>query len=137
MKIVKVHSNISTEQSAVKNDRRDRIEMLYHRVSLLSGQDKILMTMYLSNGNSFAQMARLIGVNEATIGRRINKIIKRLVDGEYITCLRNRDKLNNKELEIARKYFLCGMSIRTISEKQGLSYYCVRQMLKRIQDIIS
>ena len=133
----KVHSNISTEQSAVKNDRRNRIEMLYHRVSLLSGKDKILMTMYLSNGNTFAQMARLIGVNEATVGRRINKIIKRLVDGEYITCLRNRDKLSNKELEIARKYFLCGMSIRTISEKQGLSFYRVRQILKKIQGIIS
>ena len=133
----KVHSNISTKQTAVKNGRRDRIEMLYHRVDLLSGKDKILMTMYLRNGNSFGQIARLIGVDQATVGRRINKVMKRLVDGEYIACLRNRDKLSIAELEIARKYFLCGMSIRVIAEKQRLSYYRVRLIVKRIESIIA
>ena len=132
-----VHANMSTEQLAVKTSYRERIEMLYHRVELLSGKDKVLMTMYLKNGNTFAQMARLIGVNEATVGRRISKVTKRLIDGEYIACLRRREEFSKGELEIARKYFLCGMSIRKISEKQKLSYYKVHQVLKKIRSIIS
>ena len=45
----------------------DRIDLLRARVDILTGRDKALMTMYLENGNTFRQMARIAGVNETTI----------------------------------------------------------------------
>ena len=111
----RIHANISQKLSKAKNNYRDRIDLLRSRVGLLTGKDKLLMTMYLENGNSFRQMARLVGVNEVTIARRIHKLTKRLIDGEYITCLRNRNKFTKAELDIAKDYFLLGTSIRKIA----------------------
>ena len=94
------------------------------------------MTMYLKNGNTFSQMARLAGVNETTIARRINKIIRRLTEGEYITCLRHRQLFSRKEMKIARDYFLSGKPMKIIAEKQCSSYYRVRETIKKIQRLV-
>jgi len=52
-----------------QNEYRDRIDLLRSRVNLLTGKDRLLMTMYLENSNSFRQMARLAGVNESRTKR--------------------------------------------------------------------
>jgi len=132
----RIHANISQSTLGGKNEYRDRIDLLRSRAEMLVGKDKILMTMYLKNGNSFRQMARLVGVNETTISRRIHRVIKRLVDGEYITCLRNRDKFTKAEMDVAKDYFLLGMSIRKIANKHHISYYRVRETLKKIQSLV-
>lgn len=131
-----IHTNISPMTSKAKNEYRDRIDLLRSRVNLLTGKDKLLMTMYLENGNSFRQMARLAGTNEASIARRIHKVTKRLIDGEYITCLRNRDKFTETEMAIAKDYFLLGLSIRKIAGKRHRTYYRVREILKKIQRLV-
>jgi len=131
-----IHNNISQDSLQARNEVRDRIDLLRSRVKLLTGKDRLLMTMYLDNANTFRQMARLAGVNEINIARRIHKIIKRLIDGEYITCLRNRQMFSRTEMGIARQYFLFGWSIKKIAGEQGLSYYGVRKSLKKIQRLV-
>lgn len=131
-----VHSNIAESAGAARILCRERIEVLRGRVELLSGRDKVLMVMYLENGNSFRQMARLAGVNEGTISRKINKISHRLIDGEYITCLRNRERFTKMELGVARDHYLLGLSIKRIAAKRGCTYYRIRQILKRIDGIL-
>jgi predicted DNA-binding protein YlxM (UPF0122 family) len=132
----KIHENIPQSSVKAKAEYRDRIDLLRSRVWLLTGKDKMLMTMYMENGNSFRQMARLSGVNEANIARRIHKVTKRLINGEYITCLRNRDKFDNGELDVAKDYFLDGLSMKKIAKKHGSTYYSVRKTLKKIQSLI-
>ncbi|HDY88067.1 MAG TPA: transposase family protein [bacterium] len=131
-----IHPNISLSAAENRNVYRDGIELLLGRVSLLSGKDRVLMTMYLENGNTFYQMAQLVGVNEVTIARRIQKITRRLMEGEYIECLRNRDKFNRKEMNIARDYFLGGLSIKKIAVKRKMSYYGVRERVNKIRKTI-
>ena len=120
-----------------RNEYRDRLDLLRSRVNLLTGKDKLLMTMYLENSNSFRQMARLAGVNETRIARRIHKVTKRLIDGEYITCLRNRKKFSKTEMAIAKDYFLLGLSMKKIAGKRRRSYYRVRETLKKIQRLVT
>jgi len=134
--VKRIQENISQETVEVHKGYRDRIDMLRSRVNLLGGKDKLLMKMYLENGNSFRQMARLAGVNETCIARRIYKVTERLLNGEYITCLRNRDKFSRDEMDIAKDYFLLGLSMRKISAKRHCSYYRVRETLKRFQELI-
>ncbi len=133
----KIHKNIPQSSIKTRTEYRDRIDLLRSRVSLLTGKDKLLMTMYLENGNSFRQMARLVGVNEASIARRIHKVTKRLMNGEYITCLRNRNKFSKGELDIAKDYFLAGLSMKKNAEKRDSTYYRVRKTLKKIQGLIA
>ncbi len=132
----KTHAGIPQSTSTAKIAYRDRIDMLRSRVSLLSGKDRLVMTMYLENGNTFRQMARLAGVNETSIARRIYKVTKRLIDGEYITCLRNRDKFTRTEMGVAKDYFLAGLSQRKIAVKRSCSIYRVCKILRKIQRLI-
>jgi predicted DNA-binding protein YlxM (UPF0122 family) len=131
-----VHENVSECIAEDRTEHRDRIDLLRSRMGLLRGKDKVLMTMYVENGNSFRQMARLVGVNEVSIARRIYRVTRRLIAGEYITCLQNRDRFKKGELDIARDYFVDGLSIRKIARKRRRTYYRVRETLKKIQEIV-
>lgn len=132
----KIHDNLSQRTLQTKVENRDEIELLRSRVKLLAGKDRLLVTMYLDNNNSFRQMGRLAGVNDTSIARRIDKIIKRLIEGKYIICLRNRYKFTTTEMTIAKEYFLLGFSMKKIAKKRCWSYYRVRETIKRIQQCI-
>ena len=111
----------------------DRIELLRARAQILAGKDKALMEMYLKNGSTLSQMARLAGVSEATISRRVHRLVRRLLDGEYIRCLRKCGQLDSLEQAIARDYFLEGLSRKKIALKRDVTAYQVRKMLKKIK----
>ncbi len=113
----------------------DQIELLRARAQILGGKDKALMEMYLKNGSTLNQMARLAGVSEATISRRVHRLVRRLLDGEYIRCLRKGGKLDLLEQAIARDYFLEGLSQKKIALKRGVTAYHVRKMLKTIKSL--
>ena len=132
----RLHANISPDGLKTKNSYRKRIEILRNRVSLLVGKDKLIMTMFLSNGNTYRQLAQLTGINEANIARKIHKLTERLVEGEYIQCLKNRDKLTKTQMAIAREYFLTGLSQKAIAAKRHMSAYNVRKTILKIQQII-
>ncbi|HUW20326.1 MAG TPA: hypothetical protein VMW16_13590 [Sedimentisphaerales bacterium] len=131
-----LHENIPQEALGAKNTYRARLELLRSRVSLLTGEDRLLMTMYLENGNSYRQMARLAGVNEANIARRIQRLSRRLIEGEYILCLRNRDRLTEDEMALAREHFLLGLPQRKIAEKRKWTLYQVRKTVERIRRLV-
>ena len=133
----KIHENIPHETLKIEKEYRDSIDLLRSRANMLTGKDKLLMIMHLSNSNSFRQMARLAGVSEASIARRIRKVTKRLTNGKYITCLRSRDKLTSAEMAVAKDYFLLGLSQGKIAIKRSCSVYHVRKTLKTIQHLIN
>ena len=94
-----------------------------------------MMTMYLKNSGTFRQMSRIAGINEANVARKIHKLIRRLLDGQYITCLRNRKNLTVEQIKIARDYFVDGLAMSEIARRHEISYYAVRQAMKRIQQM--
>jgi len=119
-----------------KNRRAGEIDLLRTRLNLLDGRDRVMMAMYVENGNSFRQIARLLGVNDSTIGRRIHRLRRTLLDSEYITCLRQRRKFTAHQMTIARDHFLLGMSQKRIAVKRRLSLYQVRNTIETIQQIL-
>lgn len=118
------------------SDFRSQVELLASRVGLLKGEDRLLMEMYLKHGNSFRQMARLLGVNPATVSRRVRKLCERLIDGEYIECLKNRERFTAIEMQIAEDYFLSGLSMRKIAVKRGCSRHAVKRVLRKVGAIV-
>jgi predicted DNA-binding protein YlxM (UPF0122 family) len=126
-------SQLFEQKEKTAEKLEDRVDVLRSRAQLLTGKDRLLMQMYLNNANTFSQMARLAGVNEASVSRRIHKLVRRLLDGQFITCLRSRGKLTNEQIEIARDYFVKGVPMRKIAERHKTSYYIVRQTMKKIQ----
>ena len=94
------------------------------------------MLMYLERGVSFQQMATIVGVNRSKIARRINKLIKVLLDDDYVICIRNRHLLSWSEETVARDYYIGGLSQGKIAKKRDFTVYRVRKCLRRIRWII-
>jgi len=132
----KIHSNVSQQSLDNKIKNRAQIEMLRSRLSHLDGEDKLLMTVYLENGNNTRQISRLTGRCRTRIARRINTLTKRLLNGRYIACLRNRRKFNKHQMAIAKDYFLTGLSIKKIALKRHCSRYRVTETIKKIKSIL-
>ena len=132
----KIHENITTENLVERRKRRSELDLLRSRLKLLAGKDRVLMTMYMENGNSIRQIARLLGVTESKVTRKIRSLTRRLVDGEYIECLRARERFYGHQLRIARDYFLAGLSVEKVAEKRRCSCYQVRKTLHEIQSLV-
>ena len=132
----KVHSNISRETRRAKNLCRCQMDLLRSRLYLLSGKDKLLLTMYLEKDSSFRQLARLTGVSDTIIARRIYNLIGRLTDDRYVACLRNRSRFTDQQLALAKDRFLMGLSVRKIAQKYQTTDYFVHKTLKHIQQIV-
>ena len=111
------------------------IDILRARVSILSGKDKALMKMYLEAGLTFSQMARFVGVNEATVARRIRKLSCLLLDSGYITCLRNRKRFSSLEMSIARDHYFDDLGHKKIAERRNVTVYQVRKTLRKIHEL--
>jgi len=113
-----------------------RIETLASRTDILNTKDRAIMTMYLKNGFTFRQIAEVAGTNESVISRRIHKLTSKLTDGEYITCLRNRDKFDRVEMAVAKDHFLNGISQIKTAEKHGMTIYSTRKLLRKILKVV-
>ena len=125
------------QQAPVDSSRHGgEIDLLRNRLHLLDGRDRVMMAMYVENGNSFRQIARLLGVQDGVISRRIRRLQNGLINGEYITCLRRRGKFTPHQMTIAKDYFLVGMSQKRIAVKRRLSLYQVRNTIETIQQIL-
>lgn len=128
-----VKENIPEELLTKKEKYRSKVDLLLSRIDLLNGEDRLLMTMYWENGNSLTQIGRLAGINRISLARRINKITERLMEGKYIACIRNRRIFTRQQMDIAKDYFLMGLSMKKIADRRKLSFYQVRAMLKKIE----
>lgn len=128
-----IREDITEEELNVRGKYRDSIYLLRSRLSMLTGEDKLLMTMYWENGNSLRQIGRLAGINRISLARRINKITERLMEGKYIVCIRNRERFTRRQMDVAKDYFLMGLSMKKIAEERKLSYYQVREILQKIE----
>ena len=111
-------------------------DLLRTRAEMLKGKDKALIQMYLANGSSFGEMARLAGVSESTIARRVRRLTRRLLGSEYIMCLRRRRCLSRLEQAVAKDYFLKGRSQKEIARKREFTVYQVRKALRRLQALV-
>ncbi len=114
---------------------KDRVDLLRSRTIWLSGKDKLLMKMYLDNGSTFRQMARLAGVSESTIARRIYKIVKRLLDVHYLTAIGNCEKFSLGQMEIVQDYFARGLSKSRIAVERQCSRYQINKTLRQVQSL--
>jgi predicted DNA-binding protein YlxM (UPF0122 family) len=131
-----IHSNLSQKNLYNKNKNRAQIDLLRSRLYLLDKDDRLLMTVYLENGNNTCQIARLTGMSRKSIARRINVLTMRLLDGTYIICLRNRNKFNKQQITIAKDYFLTSLSIKKIAIKWRRSRYRIAETVKTIKNIL-
>jgi CRP-like cAMP-binding protein len=111
---------------------RDFYELLESRLEFLEGRDRQIMTMRIRQGASFGQIAILTNSHESTIARAIRRLSARLLTGAFIDCLRNKNRLTDEQLAIARDRFLLKLPFKTIAKKQNCTLYHVRLIVEQI-----
>jgi len=120
-------------QARILRDTADRLKPL---ADLLVGDDKTLLLMYIQAGCSFHQLARLVGKNRSSVGRRIRRIIRRLSDPTYTLSLDDRWGFTDLERTIIRDHFIRGVSLRQIGTDHGLCGYRVRMIVERARQAV-
>lgn len=114
---------------------RDGAEILKQQADLLTGVDRTLLVMYIQAGCSFYQLGRVTGMNRSSVGRRIRRIIRRLSDRTYLSCMESRDRFSDREMDVLRDHFIRGLSLARISRDSGLRYYRVRAIVEKARDV--
>lgn len=117
-------------------DRRRYFEKLRMRSEMLIGKERVMMKMYLDGSCNFSELGQLLGVNESSVSRKINAIIKRLLRVDDIALIRNSGEFSFIDEAIGRDYFICGLTQNQISEKRMCSVYKVKKTLNQIQRFI-
>ena len=117
--------------------QRERIERVWARAHLLTKRDRALLALHVDAGNSFHQIARLLGVRPTTIARRIRKITERLIDQTYPLCVRSPECFTRRELTIIRDFFITGLTMKEISEDRNVSYYRARAAVQKAREFVS
>jgi DNA-binding transcriptional ArsR family regulator len=116
---------------------REVMEVLRGRASLLAGEERALLTMYLESGSSVCQIARLTGLRRSTVSRRIRKVIARLCDETYLVCVRQRGRFAERELTLIKDHFVRGLSARGIARSRKVSLYRVRMTLRQARRLLA
>ena len=132
-----IHSNVTQKNLEDMSDNRALVDVLRGRLDLLDGKDRLLMKMYLDNGYSIFKISKVTDLCQGSIARRIKRLKKILLEGRYIKCLRNRDRFNRYQMEIAKDYFLKDFSLRQITIKRHRSYYHIRKTILKIKSILN
>lgn len=128
-----VNKDISEQDLRARERYRVRIDTLRGRLGMLEGRDRILMTMYWEKGSSLTQIGKLAGINRASLARRLNKITERLMEGKYIDCIRSIERFTPEQIDVAKDYYLTGLSIRKIARRRKISFYQVRKTIRNIE----
>ena len=115
----------------------EHLNTIRNRFYLLDRRDRMIMSMYFDKGLSFRQIALLLNTTTSRISRRIRKIIFELTKGKFIFCLKKREIFTRSEMEIAKDYFVSGLSIKQIAEKKNTSFYHIRELLKELRHNIN
>jgi uncharacterized protein YerC len=113
-----------------KNELLDTFEKLAARVELLDEEQRLLIRLFQA-GQSYKAIAVMAGTNEATIARKLRKIVRRISDDRFIAVLLERNT-QIKRTKILKEKFINGKTIRQIAKNTGLSPYKIRKIINSV-----
>jgi len=117
-------------------ERQKFSDLILHRLSWLEEQDRLLLELVYEKGLSYRQIARLTGIRESSISRRVRKLTGRLLNRTYSLCLLHRSELSPMQLCIARNRYVLGKSRRDIACQLRITLYSVDRHLQRLEKIL-
>jgi len=112
-------------------------EIIAGRAELLCSRDRELVEATLVRGQSVASVARIMGVSQKTLGRKVRGLASRLISCGFLDTARALPYLNSDEAEIAQMRYCQGVSARRLAREHGVSGYVMRRRLDVIGAKIS
>lgn len=123
-----------SKEDDCRPEKRSQSDVIFSRLALLDPADRVMVEMHLLHGVSYKELGLLTGEKSQTLARRVDHCVRRLLGGQYIVVVRNRQCFSPEELAVAYDSFLLGMGYRTIAKKRGLGTGTCRGMVKRLKE---
>ena len=117
-----------------KKDLLDLFEVFETSVDMLS-VEQITLVRFFQNTPIYRVIAKMAGVNEATIARRLKKIARRISSDDFTAALSLKDDVPPEKIKIIRNHFVNGMSARAIAKNTGLSYYKINIIIREMRNL--
>ena len=102
------------------------------RAELLAPADRDLIEAVFLRNQSAASLARIMGIPERRLQRRVHRLMERLTSPEFLDAARALDYLAEMDARIARLRFCQGLPLRRIALMLNLSYHRLRRRVDRI-----
>lgn len=116
--------------------RRELAEEAVRRSEWLATDEQALIRAVFRNGQSAAQVARLIGVEPRQVRRRMHRIIKRVMAPAFMLVVQHRDQWTGTRRRVAEACFVRGASIREAAAELGVSLHTVRVHCAAVKSMI-
>ena len=115
---------------------RSLSDLICRRLYWLGGTDRLLLEFVYEKNTSYRQVARLTGMSETTVSRRVRKLTKGLLSRDYQKCLDNRWNLSAFQLKLARERFVLRLSYKVIARRHRISLYRVHYHFHKLSQIL-
>jgi predicted DNA-binding protein YlxM (UPF0122 family) len=109
-------------------------ERFLPRVDILSEKQRTLVRLFM-NSHSYSSIAKIAGVNEVTVARRLKKIARHISSNNFFAALSENNNLPAEKMEILKDYFVSSLAIKTIAKNKNLSFYSVRKMIRQMRNL--
>jgi DNA invertase Pin-like site-specific DNA recombinase len=104
------------------------------RIDILSEKQKAIVRLFM-NSHSYSYIAKIAGVNEVTVARRLQKIARYISSDNFFVALSENKNLPAEKMEILKDYFVSGLAIKTIATNRNLSFYRVRKIIRQMRNL--
>ena len=112
----------------------DIFEAFTARVKMLS-DEQITLVRFFQNTPNYRVIAKMAGVNEATIARRLKKIARHISGNNFFAALSENDNLPAEKMEILKDYFVSGLSVKIIAQNRNVSTYLVKKIVRQMSNL--
>ena len=117
-----------TTQKTSKKELLGIFEKLATRVDMLPVQQRTFVRLFQSTGK-YRPIAKMAGVHEANIARRLKKIAERISSNNFIAALSQNGSLPCETMEILKDYFVADLPMIRIAKNRNISCYKVRKII--------
>ncbi len=122
-------------QARRRERRRDEHDRLLDLAKQLPDADRLLLEQVYRQGQSFADLARLMGQREWQLRRRVARLLRRIRKPQYRFLLQRGDLLDKPVRRCAELAYFKELSLRTIAMITGQSLHQVRRHMHDFQVI--
>jgi len=118
------------------NNRRLLVEKAQDRLHLLRAEEFKILGPYLLHGMPLAALSRLLNMERRRLARRLEQLLRGLVDDRYISLRRYDEVIAPRSLEIGYERFIRGDSYQAIARRHHLSGWQVRRICEKLEAFI-
>lgn len=116
--------------------RRERAELVVRRAEHLPPEDRAVLAAVFEDGMTVKGLAMLMGVEPRKLGRRVKRLVRRVMSDRYIFVVSHRETWPAVRRRLATASIIHGRSIKSAAAEAGTTFYNARKQLDAVNALV-